>query len=104
MSENENKSKTVADAAVSQWVPKHTQASELPAPSGYRAAIRNAELLCETSPCQTVVIIRREDEIVIRDNSGVEGLTGDSLMRKSIALLEEIFERDNDKLTDSRRE
>lgn len=70
----------------------------LAAPSGYLAAVRNAELLCETSPCQTVVIIRREDEIVIRDNSGIEGLTGDPLMHKTIALLEEIFERDNDQV------
>lgn len=74
--------------------------SSLAAPSGYRAAIRNAELICATSPCQTVVIIRREDEIVIRDNSGVEGLTSEPLMHKIIALLEEIFERDNEKVSD----
>ena len=49
------------------------------------------ERLIERAAGQVVVLIRHGDRIIIRDNSGVSGLTGELLMQKSLALLDELF-------------
>ena len=51
--------------------------------------------LIEQSPGQVALLIRDGDRIIIRDNSGVTGLTGEPLMQKSIALLDELFPSQN---------
>ncbi len=40
---------------------------------------------------QAVFIMRAGDTITIRDNSGVEGLTGQKLHDATVALLKELF-------------
>ena len=42
MSDKQDNRQAIADAAVNQWVPQHTQTSELPAPSG--SALEREEL------------------------------------------------------------
>lgn len=60
-----------------------------------RVILEAAQRLVEEvgSECQIAVVLRSGDEIQIRDNSGVEGLTGEPLMQKTVAMLEELFPR-----------
>lgn len=78
----------------SVFTPLKRRPSELAPATGYRAFMRQVESLVEASPCRIVVIVQREDEVSVRDNSGVQGLCGEPLMHKTIALLEELFESD----------
>lgn len=41
--------------------------------------------------CNAVVILWGCEEIAIYDNSGVTGLTGEPLLTKTLAMLEELF-------------
>lgn len=56
---------------------------------------RLIERLIERAHGQVAVIIRIKDDsrIIIRDNSGVTGLTGDDLMTKCVALMDALFRR-----------
>lgn len=55
--------------------------------------IQDFERLIEGAYGQVAVIIRDRDNarIIIRDNSGVTGLTGEALMTKCVAFIDELF-------------
>lgn len=74
------------------------------------ATIEDFERLIEAAHGQVAVIIRTNDNarIIIRDNSGVTGITGEALMSKTIALMDELFPAgdgpsDNTQLSDAQR-
>jgi hypothetical protein len=54
--------------------------------------LEKVDRLIESAPHGRVVFIVQDgDRIIIRDNSGVTGLVGESLMNKTRALIEELF-------------
>ena len=58
-----------------------------------RSLLQASEKLIEDfgGEAQIAVILRSEGEIQVRDNSGVEGLAGEPLMQKTIAVMDELF-------------
>jgi len=59
-----------------------------------RSLLQAAEKLVEdfSGEAQIAVILRSEGEIVVRDNSGIQGLIGEPLMQKTIAVMDELFQ------------
>ncbi len=74
--------------------------TDTPAPPSAAAAgsedhpaqiLKEFERLIERASGQVALLIRHGDRIIIRDNSGITGLTGEVLMQKCLALLDELF-------------